>query len=321
MVTGRRGTVRISNGIPSESCSAWEQGKEVLVFGRVIAILAILMLILWVGSSFGATPSPSCASPRQAPLNGTIQKLLQLSGLKEQIAQMPALVQMGAAQGMLTVDAKVREGLLKELAAAYDANRLLDNVTSYIDRHVDEAKLKSLLAWYEASLGLKIAKLESEASRPEAMPKVQEYIQKMATNPPSPELLKILKELDEVARATDFAIEGAVAASWGVAKAMQAVLPEEKRIPIGQLESVLQQQREQTRPALQQQVLGTAWFSYRDLTLDELKKYVEFYRTDSGKWWAKLISSALLDAMAKAADDAGQKVVKFYSKYGPATTK
>jgi hypothetical protein len=99
----------------------------------------------------------------------SLDKLMVLSGITKQIAEIPGMVWTGfnqaRKQGSLVGDAEaeeVKSTILKAFQSAY----IVGAIGAEIKKSVTETDAEEMLGWYESDLGRKITKAEEQASTP-----------------------------------------------------------------------------------------------------------------------------------------------------------
>ena len=84
--------------------------------------------------------------------------------------------------------------------------------------------------------------------------------------------------------------------------AFQPGLPAVAGLSRDQLERQVARARNRTLEDMRRLCLVNMLLAYRGLSDDELEQYVQFVESDAGQWYVSVMNSALLAAIAAAAD-------------------
>ncbi len=256
--------------------------------------------------------SPLAASLTFADTAQKVEELIVKSGLQRQIGQLPEVVSASFEQRM-SQDANVKPEeaakLRQAIAQSVTPSAMLESIKGHISAQLAEPDLDAILAWLNSPLGLKITALEENASSAQAFMELQKFAMGLESNPPDPARVEVLQELDQAARMTEF--------STGMKMDMIVTMTDAMAKAAGrtdftkaELESSLEASRAQIEEGSAQEILITGLYTYQALTVDELKEYVTFYKTEAGQKYANVITVGLLDALNKSSKDMGERLGK-----------
>ncbi len=100
-----------------------------------------------------------------------IDRLLDLSGLTDQVDQFPAMVKEGMKQARQQ-GTPISDSALRTILSRADdtivASEILDEIRSAVKKSLGKQDIQRLLRWYESDLGREITAIETKASTPEA---------------------------------------------------------------------------------------------------------------------------------------------------------
>ncbi len=272
--------------------------------------LSLLVVLCMMGTS-----ALAYAQDKKTDPNTLIEEVLDLSGAKRQIAQIPAVVQVVAAQRKTGLQPEEDAKVGRILAESYQAEALYQTVKDHLTRSFDHQRFLVLLQWLRSPLARRLLDFEVRASTPEAMQDMQQFASQRHRKPPGRERLTLLRKLDEAAGVTEFNIEMILSSFRGLAKAIDPLLPPEKRLKKGQLEQLVSDMRAQMETAIHNEVILTMLYTYQSATDTELRAYVAFLESETGRWFSSVASDGMLRAMTAAAERAGTQVEKtFFSE-------
>lgn len=262
---------------------------------RCAALLALL--------AFAGTASAAKIS------NDSLDKVLMLSGISEQVGAFPAVVKASVEGAKMQARAQKRTSLtdedfdaLKEaMGEAFQPAPILKATSDEIRRKVSEADAKKLIAWFESDLGKKITQAEVDATTPEARKDLAKEAQALLADK---QRMAYAARLDKLLHATDetlkFQERSVVALYTAVAARMNPDQKVDTKAYRKQIHAALQKSRARFEQATQ---LGFA-FTYRKMEMAELNKYAKFLQQPS----TRRFNDAARIGMMKGIDHAVQQV-------------
>lgn len=180
----------------------------------------------------------------------------------------------------LTGDA-LREAMLTAIAARYKA------------RHADVT-----LAWLRSPLGIRITALDTLTATPEGRAGIREYAKTLAQSPPEEGPLERARRFAAATGEAELELELMTAATFTATQVFEAALPPERRTDPAELRQRLEVRKSASGPVVAQMMLASFLYRYRDLSNDELTRYLQFVESDAGRWFHRIIGKAVLEAVA-----------------------
>lgn len=233
-------------------------------------------------------------------------KVLDMSGVKKQLAQIEAHAVNGYAQHKDRLPPGLYEKGETIISKAYSPDKLYQSARQYFFDNFNRERLSATKDFYESSLAQKITDLEVRASSPEALNELREFGNNLSSNPPSAARMDLLKKLDEVSGATALQLDTTIMTFQDMAKAIDPILPVEKRLKEGELLRLAQTMREQLTPVLDSAVSVYFLYAYKTLSDEELKQYIDFLLSDDGRWFVRITNEAFKFAMVSAGKETAQ---------------
>jgi hypothetical protein len=142
------------------------------------------------------------------------------------------------------------------------------------------------------------------------MQDIQLFAAQLQRKPPHQERLALVRKLDEATSTTEFNIEIRISSFRELAKAINPLLPPEKQFQEGQLEQLVNTMRAQLYVPMNNEVLVNMLYTYQSATDNELRAYLTFLESDTGRWFTKVANNGLMSAMTTAAEKFGNGVRK-----------
>ena len=253
-------------------------------------------------------PAATAPPPRTGP--ATADEVLELSGVKPQLATTPAKLAAEFKPRRGRLNAEDATALEQILARHFDGERLYAQIRSEFRKRADGRKLADVADWLRSPLGQKITALEVAAGlESEAAQRMIAFAPGGRGGPP-PTRVALIERIDWVAGVTDGALESMLAVSRAMALAVNRALPPDERQTTAQIERQIQQLRGQTRANLARSTIMFMLYQYRSLDEEELQQYADFLAGDAGRWYSATMSKAMNRTVAVAAQRAATDVLR-----------
>ena len=239
---------------------------------------------------------------------------MTLSGINKQMGELPGMVQAGIEQASQQ-EAKIPEADLKEIKKsvkeAFQAAAITSAMSSEIKKGISEADAKKLLAWYESSLGKKITKAEEEASTPAAY---QQMINEAQSLLADQERVAIAREIDRLVNATDLVMQlqekTGIAVFTALSKAMEPAQP----VNIAAFKAQMSAQEQQIRQNVEQLMIVSFVYSYKNIEIENLKKYVAFLARPETKKFNDSALTGMKSGLNQSIDKMANALAVTFSK-------
>ena len=248
-----------------------------------------------------------------------VDEYIKVSGMTAQLSQTPQMVVAGfddaVAKNGTQVNAELLAGLRGAMSDVYAADRVMAAIRAQLLKTADQAALRKTLDFYKTPLAVKVTELEVAVSTVEGMTEIQRYAGTLQANPPAPERLKLVTELDRAIRGTESGLDLMAGTVRGMMSAMRAILPKEKQLDGKQLAKVLADVRAKNRPGMQQMTLASSLYTYRSLSDSELSQYVAFWASPPGAAMGAKTTAAINAAFDKLAVELGDAAAALTVRY------
>lgn len=254
----------------------------------------------------------SVANEKYAELerNSLLNKVLELSNIKKRVEGIAAHVADEYAQHRENIPSEVYEAGNRIIADSYSAENLYSSVADYFSANFKRDYFLQVKDFLTSPLNEKVVNLEANAVTSKGVEEMKEYGNSLGQTPPSAERTTLIKKLDEVTGATNMQIETTIALYKGLNTAINPVVARSNRLTPGELDMVSVQMRKELKSILKNVISVSLLYTYRSLSDEELKGYVDFWSSDSGKWFDSVSNEALISAMNKASERAMAKFTK-----------
>jgi len=240
-----------------------------------------------------------------------VQTLMQKSGLKKQIEQMPRFLQAELDRQQVEGNGLSREDFnrFSSLAiSAFNAKTIHAAVQTYIKLNLPENDTRAVLEWLDSPLGKKITRLEEDASTVEAYADMQAIGPKLLDeNKDSPRMNKI-DRLDNATGATESTINTVMNIQLAMITAMSAAMEADKRPSFEDVQDLVNKDKSQVQEAIKRMVQIQFLYAYRELTDYEIDRYTRFAESKSGQRYHYVSVRAIDEALVQAARKIGSRM-------------
>ncbi len=149
-----------------------------------------------------------------------------------------------------------------------------------LDEALTVEELLILVEWYNSPLGKKILRLESQANNPINAQRIQTYIdEKLSRQLPRSSRTELIEELMLALDVVEHGTELAATASIGAQRLLREVMP----VLDGRQNRPSQVQKAQEKPAIRramsERMKSILFFTYRSLSDQEIRRYLDFARS------------------------------------------
>jgi hypothetical protein len=268
----------------------------------LVSLLTVVHLAL---PAFAAAPNKEALA----------KELMKLSGLEQQIRQIPHQVLAGFDKDGKKLPPQRYTALRRALSNAYNAQTLEQHVYKRVHSELTSELATNTLGWLRTDLGRKITKLEEQASTPKAIQQMQGFAKKLESSPPSQQRLGLARRIDLATDATELMLDITESSTFGLAMALDATLPPDQRQGEARLRVQMERQRQTLRETYQQLSVINALFTYQSLSDAEVERYVDFLESEVGTQYTTLANTALKDALYEASTHANRGMATLFTQW------
>ncbi len=262
-------------------------------------ICLILILVFLQLASVGVSSGQSHKST-------LTKKIMEQSGMNDQIRQLPLILSADLSQAKDKVPPELFKSLEQEIVKAWDPEKFLKEISKQVENRLDIKRMQEILMWLESDLGKKITAIEKDSTTPEGMRGMKESAALYEKTPASKKRLDLVQRFIEASNTVKLSVDMKISMTIALLTAINSVLPEEKKTD----NDKIKEQIEGLRPKIEEEVRRTAiqenLYIYRTLKDEEFQRYVEFSESKSGRPYHEVTFEAFKDAMQRASLDFGK---------------
>jgi hypothetical protein len=238
-----------------------------------------------------ARPEPP--SPAES---AALDNLLERSGLGAQLHSLSAGVRVQFLRSRGELSGEDRVTIDRIVSARFAPEVLHARIRLELAQNLDGAKLSEALEWYGSSLGRRITGLELEALFSGAHASELESIR------PSTRRLELLQRLDVGSGASETTVDVTITIVRSLLEVFRPALNAAARPGRSRHEDPLADARTRTLDQIRRAYLVAMLLAYRELSDDDLDRYVQFVESEAGQWYLSAVNGGLLSGVARAAE-------------------
>ncbi|GMR08175.1 MAG: hypothetical protein BMS9Abin26_1180 [Gammaproteobacteria bacterium] len=155
-------------------------------------------------------------------------RLMQASGLNTQLEGMQLQMLQGIKQQEGKIPGHVLAALKQTISEEYAPERMKQAVYQRLRKNLEAQNAAQVLQWLDTPLGQRITAMEEDVSTPEGAQAMMAYMQKNPT--PDAGRKPLLEQFIAASHATRMAVDTAIMMGFGVARGLNASMPEAERV-------------------------------------------------------------------------------------------
>lgn len=257
--------------------------------------------------------------------NGDKEKLtlslMKKSGLNQQILHVPDVLNAAVASNFRrALQAKSSEvsDITKKIntiiSVSFKPEIIKGVISTHMEAELDINEIKAVLAWLNSPLGKKITRLEEEAATPEAYKAMGAALPALRRQFDYKKRIELMKELDGYMSATDSILERELNMQIVSLTAMSSAFPTMSLPSSDVLKENFKSYRKTMRKGIEAEILMNYLYTYRELNVSEILKYINFIKTDYGERYHRVVHDGINKAYLFCGKQFGENVGKMLIK-------
>lgn len=235
-----------------------------------------------------------------------VDELMQQSGINQQIEQIEAGISpsLQEADGELpsAIMQKLEQVMLKEFAA----DNLKLNIRQQLQSHLSRADIKAVMKWLNSPLGKKITALEVAQSSEAAYADSSESMDTLLADS---ERFTLMRELNKATGTSDAMLAMTIVMQEAMFYGMKASA-KHGELDDAVVQHMLSMAKQQLQTQMELMAVSSLLYTYRDLSVKEIKHYIDFANSPAGKNYHQAFIQALSTAMTKAGGAVGKALAE-----------
>lgn len=241
------------------------------------------------------------------------ESVIRSSALGEVIDQYPAMLTEGITQGLSQtgeLDPMLKGAITGMVGQAFNSRKIRGQVIADLDRGLSNDALKTVLDWYQAPLGEQITGLESGAAQPSAWREIERRGPQLISEYKGTAREQLFSQFDRASRATESAVDTAIAVQVAFGTAMAAFNGQDA--DFDRIRDQVESQRTMLSGMVEQQVYAAYLYTYRELSDDQLKSYIEFMQTREGNRYNEVVTDSVQQAIIRPIESIGTGLMRLF---------
>ncbi len=233
---------------------------------------------------------------------GTIDRLMDVSGLRHTLEQLPAvvLVAFDAPRPDIEMSAQVRVAMKDAARQAFRTDILLATARDHLERSLNKEQTASAIAFYETPLGRQLTQLEREMADPSLSGAFDSYVQELAKRPPTHARMKLIEAYDAATGSSEAVLAVMESTALAVALGLNASQPRQAQLPSQDLQRRMREARPEIEAQARLHVMASVLYTYRRLGDAEFGDYVRFLEAPAGVGYARASAQVFQRIMTEA---------------------
>jgi len=268
----------------------------------IIKKFLFLLVFFLCTSAFGGTSKNH---------NALVKEYIELAGLQDVFKNFPEQIKAQARQQQLTSKHPKQDKRITEIILqTFDDRKALDMAAAFYLKNSDEAFLQSVIRQYRTPLFEKVLAEERKSSGPGAEAEMLRFLADLQSNPPSEFRIAIIQKFEGTLGLTDMATEIAMAVIHGMTLSFNLADSDEDSVPEEELLEKLNNLRPMLQQSLRQQIILSCYYTYRNISNEELAAYADFYNTELGQKERALTSTAISYVLGNIFAEVGERIIE-----------
>lgn len=239
-----------------------------------------------------------------------LAELMALSGLNEQVAQIPESLKAGfmqAQQQGTPISEAAFQAMMRSTDRSIVAEDILAAIQASLASKLSYDDVQTLLRWYRSDLGREITEAERRAAQPSAY---GDMMRQAKTLYGDSRRVKFAEKLDKLFGATDMVMELQKFTGVAVFSAMMMGTQPGAAMDLSVFEERIATEIEASRPAVEQGIVLSYLYSYRNLDMAKLETYAQFLREPEARRFYTTILESMNDALRNGIADLARDMAR-----------
>ncbi|OZG75074.1 hypothetical protein BTA51_01355 [Hahella sp. CCB-MM4] len=268
---------------------------------RWLSLVGLISLLLTISISAWASTGDSVRLS---------SKILAQSGLADLLTHYPVIVKNGLRHNVRRVGMPEKVARMFENAVdvTYDIGAVNAEVLQRIEAGMSDQQMREVLQWFRSPIGQKISQAELSVINDSEYASLQQELDELAKQYAGSDREQLFPAFDRATRATESMLDNAIAVELAMAASLTALVRNADLPDFSELKALVSERRMLLRGQVGQQVYMNYLYTYRDLSLQELQKYIDFARSENGNRFLEVVNNAVFDVLEEHSARLGHKL-------------
>lgn len=250
----------------------------------------------------------------------TLDELLSLSGLNQQVSTLPSVFMSGAEQAKrqgTPISDEVYTVLTDTLKSNVRSEDILLTIRQDIKASLSQSEVDRLLGWFSSELGKKITAEEESSGAPDAFVEIMAQQEQLLKN----ERITFVKQVNETLGSVDLVMELHTHTGVAIMYAVLLARDPQQVFELDKLQSFMIAESAKAKPEIEKVTFAANVYAYRNISQKQLTEYKKFLDSEDAMKFNSTVISSLKNSLKLAinhwADDLS---VTLQKKLNPKTT-
>jgi hypothetical protein len=236
------------------------------------------------------------------------QLLVVRSGLSVQLRGFSAQLKSQIEQQRAKLGDQLVGALAEAAAEAFRPEVLEADIVRDVAARLKVEEMNFAITWLATETGRRVTLAEEAASASADEAALRKYFEGMKGRQPAAARVALINEVIDASYGEDTAVRGLQAMALGIALGMDSVQPVERRLGLARIEAQVDAAlpAEKVKEELRASMPASYLYTYRDISDQDLRDYVAFLRSPSGKRYSEQVTEAFMGALVRASVRLGQ---------------
>ena len=244
-------------------------------------------------------------------------ELMDKCGINEQIGNVPEKTKAEVLECFKrneSILGKISDQVVEEIngiiGRSFNPDIIRAMLAEHIEKTLSPSDMLAVITWLDSPLGLKLTAIEKIASTPEAYREMIEFIPLVKQSPDYEERLQLVHEIDTSVKATELIVDRMLNMQIITISAMASAFPD-MDLPSEQLiRADFEKNRKDISQAIAREIALSIFFTYRNISKEEIREYIRFMKTDHGVRYHDVIQEGSNKAYTFCGKKFSEAVVK-----------
>ena len=244
---------------------------------------------------------------------GSIDSLMELSGLNKQIEAIPAGITGGIKSGLQQGAQLSKEQYTQIETAAFQAfqpEKISAAISSKLMQTLSEAETQKLLSWYRSDLGKKITQAEAQASKPAAY---QAMVNQAKSLLADKERVNMALRIDKLVNASEMSLEFQKSTATAVYTSLVKAKQPEKPVDIEAFNAQLAKEEPKLLQQVKQFVVLSFVYTYKDIADADMEQYLDFLAQPETRKFNDNAIGAMQRVLSDSVKEMGEPLGKIFT--------
>lgn len=247
------------------------------------------------------------------------RQVLATSPVDDIVARYPAMMSEGIREGLSRngqVPPMVANTIGSIVSNSLSAAEIEQQIVTDMQDQLTDDQLEAVQDWYETPLARKISAAEIAASAPSVWREVQARAPALNKKYRGTRKAEMYDRFDRASRATESAVDTAIAMQLGLATAMASFGSDP--VDYDELRQEIESQRTRLRGIVGQQVYDSYLYTYENIGAQEMDLYLGFLESPAGAAFSRVVTNSIQQAITDPVESVARQMSRFLGPKSPA---